>query len=187
MIETAFLAALMVLQAETQPDDAALRSCAGKPDAERLACYDAVLRAQTSVPAPRSMSPEEIEAQARAAAQGTAIAPPGSGSASEPTARPPAEARQTQREAIRTRTAETDALPHDVPVQAIEFDPYETARVTLATGEVWQQLSSDGRKLRPSRRVADAGLRATVRRGALGSYRMRIEPLGKTIRVRREG
>ena len=80
---------------------------------------------------------------------------------------------------------EGTGLPRDEPITALDFDAYDTARVTLANGQVWQQLSAEGVVLRPTGRQADAGLRATVRRAALGSHRMTVEPLGTTIRVRR--
>ncbi|MEE4210423.1 MAG: hypothetical protein V2I43_14310 [Parvularcula sp.] len=68
-------------------------------------------------------------------------------------------------------------------VESVTFDPYGMVTVTLENGQVWEQLDADSRKL--STFDADRAEDATVERGILGSYRMRLEPLGKSIRVRR--
>ncbi len=57
------------------------------------------------------------------------------------------------------------------------------AIIVLDNGQVWRQISSDSVRLRLKRKPID--YQATIKKGAVGSFRMRIEPLGKTIRVRR--
>ena len=56
----------------------------------------------------------------------------------------------------------------------------EGTQFTLRTGQVWQQREEtdiDYRAMNP---------RVEIRRGLLGSYRMRLEGLDERIRVRRE-
>lgn len=79
----------------------------------------------------------------------------------------------------------TASLPTGIPVAAVDFGPYDVARVTLANGEVWQQMSADRTRLRPSRRDAKDGLVASVKRGAVGSHKMTLLPTKQTIRVKR--
>ncbi len=57
------------------------------------------------------------------------------------------------------------------------------AIIVLDNGQVWRQISSDSTRLRLKRKPID--YQATIKKGAVGSFRMRIEPLGRTIRVRR--
>ena len=184
MIAALLAAALWAVQ----PDlDAALLACADEPDAERLACYDrALARVGADRPAPAPLTPEDVAEQAEAARRGAPVRAPGAASRAAPLPDEPT-ARAPTRPVATGGGAATGAsgLPQDEPITAIDFDAYDVARVTLANGQVWQQLSADGVVLRPTRRQADAGLRASVRRGALGSHRMTVEPVGRTIRVRR--
>lgn len=54
--------------------------------------------------------------------------------------------------------------------------------VTLANGEVWAQIKSDTRKVKEYQ--LDRIETAQVSKGALGSRKMRLEPLGRTVKVR---
>lgn len=56
-------------------------------------------------------------------------------------------------------------------------------RLTLANGQVWQQLSSDRTTfIRPE---ADDFRTATIEKGFMGSYRLKVEPVGKSMKVTR--
>ncbi|MCI5046572.1 MAG: hypothetical protein MRY59_03645 [Aquisalinus sp.] len=57
------------------------------------------------------------------------------------------------------------------------------SRIVLDNGQVWRQLDSDTRHLRPLQ--DNIQYTALIERGALGSFRMKIEPMGRTIKVRR--
>ena len=194
----ASLAALLLAaqQAGPTPAEAAMLACASKPEAERLACFDAVsarlsqaaldrMAAPAAPTAParppaRGMSPDEVAAQAAAAARGVPLRADGA-AATTPTG---STVPTTPRPAPRAASV-PDGLPADAPIAAIEFGPHDTARITLADGQVWQQLSSDSNKLRVRDRDEAAGMTATIKRAALGSHRMKVEPQGRTIRVRR--
>ena len=56
-------------------------------------------------------------------------------------------------------------------------------RIELANGQIWEQTETDRYSLRKFR--DEVTYQATVRRGALDSFLMEIEPMGRTIRVRR--
>ena len=166
------IAALLALGlAGAQPgalDADALRACIREPDDRRLACFDAAMRGRTAAPAAASVGDDE---RAESTAAPRRAAPERREARGAPPATP-------------VRPAEPTGLPRDVAVAALDLDRYGKARITLANGQVWRQIGSDSAVLRPSRRDAEAGLRASVRRAALGSHRMTIEPTGKTIRVR---
>ena len=68
-------------------------------------------------------------------------------------------------------------------VKEVKVNRSGTATVFLTNGQVWQQLDSDRVELFISKKTP--ALTATIKKAALGSYRMRIEPIGRTIRVRR--
>ncbi len=55
--------------------------------------------------------------------------------------------------------------------------------IVLDNGQIWRQLDSDTRYLRPLKEGVT--YTATIKRGAVGSFRMTVEPTGQTIRVRR--
>ncbi len=57
------------------------------------------------------------------------------------------------------------------------------AVVVLENGQVWQQIKGDNTHIWLSKKPKKYSV--TIKIGALNSYRMKIEPIGKTIRVRR--
>jgi len=69
------------------------------------------------------------------------------------------------------------------PIIAYRVLPLGNVRVVLENGQVWEQLQSDDRRLQ---RVDDQFVQdAEIRRGAMGSYFMKVQPLGDNIRVKR--
>lgn len=61
---------------------------------------------------------------------------------------------------------------------------FKTAnRIELDNGQIWQQLSSDSTRVKTFR--SNTTYTATIKKAALGSFRMTIEPMGRTIRVKR--
>ena len=193
------LAAALATQPAPTPAEAAMLACSGKPDAERLACFDRVAAAlagralerlgaasdapAADAPTRRGLAPGAAAAQAAAAARGEPLRAPDAGEvgASMPTPAASAEARPEARSAPPPREAAPGRF--EGAIASVAFDPYGDAIVTLADGQVWRQLRSDSRKLRE--RDAEAAERVVVKRGAFGSHRMTVEPLGRTIRVRR--
>lgn len=61
-------------------------------------------------------------------------------------------------------------------------NPFGKAVLVLDNGQVWRQLDSDNVRLRIPRGVEAT---AIIKKSALGGYRMTVEPLGRTIRVKR--
>lgn len=69
------------------------------------------------------------------------------------------------------------------PIMAYRVLPLGNVRFVLENGQVWEQLESDDRRLQ---RIDDQFVQeANIRRGAMGSYFMKVEPLGDNIRVKR--
>ena len=157
------LAALLVQQ--QTPAEAAMRDCLGKPDPARLACFDAAAAMLTPVAAP---TPVE-------AALPPAPAPAPVAAAPEAPSAPAADF------GLPERRDAPEAVTADVA--SVELGRYGKATITLADGQVWRQIGSDSTTL--SRGQARRAERVTIKRAALGSYRMTVEPGGRTVRVRR--
>ncbi len=68
-------------------------------------------------------------------------------------------------------------------VTKIDFNPYGQVTLTLENGQIWRQVDSDGKKLRL--RGKNRTYTASVKRGAVGSYRLTIKELKRSISVRR--
>ena len=171
------LLAALAVQALTAQDGAFLR-CAGiADDAERLACFDrAAAMVETrgeSAAAPvlgPALPPETAPPPAPATAPAAALPPP----AADPEP-------ERRRFGLPQRRAEPDS--QTLGVAELSLDRAGKLVVTLADGQVWRQIGGDTTAVRLPR--AGTEQTATVRRAALGSYRMRIEPLGRTVRVKR--
>ena len=74
----------------------------------------------------------------------------------------------------------------DEPVDALEqtvasvaADRFGKLRISLANGQVWEQVDSDRLQLKPGDAVR-------IRRAAMGSYLLSLRTGGRAIRVRRE-
>lgn len=181
-----------------QAGDAAdrYRACAElADDAERLACFDAaadeddVLQASIAARAEAAAllaeakrEAAEAEARARAAEARLAaleeragVAASGSAAMSAAAAVP-----EPPRRKDRERPDRFEA-----EVVRLAFAPRGELIVTLDNGETWTQLSSDSRTI--TRAQADRIERVAVRPGAFGSHWMKLEPLGRSIRVKPEG
>lgn len=150
---------------------------------ERLACYDRLAGAIASVP--EEKREEAIERQPTE----IVTAP-----TEEEKARLSQEdnlARQVEEEQnlfgierLWNRGEEEEVLDNlTQPITAYRILPRGEIRVVLDNGQVWDQLASDRRRLQ---RVDDRWVQtAIITRGALGSYRMKVEPIGETIKVKR--
>lgn len=170
---------------EPTPAEAAMTACLGKPDAERLACFDAaasllggepslgpLVRPGADAAPMEAPRPPVIGAQAETAPPRTV---PMTEAAPEPAPEPSSDFGLSKRA--------DPKQPITVAVQSVELNGRGKATVTLADGQVWRQLNSDS--VTVSRGRARRAEMATIKRGALGSYRMTIEPSGRTIRVKR--
>jgi Rad3-related DNA helicase len=68
-------------------------------------------------------------------------------------------------------------------IEAAGFNRNGKVRVTLTNGQIWQQLNSDDTKIIPSRLRRQSS--AEIKRGALGSFIMKIKPWGRSMKVKR--
>ena len=172
--------------------DRTLDDCrAIEDDSARLSCYDEVTRAgtaadrdapvRTAAPQPPEDPVEEFGAEKVVEAPVIVEKP-----ASQP--------RVTEAEGrgglLSIFGAEKIAKDEEDELQSITMEiasfrlqPYGELVVTLENGQVWRQLE-------PSRSITRAAdeesvKSATIERAALGSYRMKIMPMDRTMKVRR--
>ncbi len=162
-----------------EPADSALGRCRLLPEAAaRLACYDAL-------PLP-PVPPAAPQAAAKPAAPAAVVAPvtaagTGAGAAlttgSAPVATPPVALTPEAAFGLESRRSAVQDVSSTLPGLFEGWD--RNTRFTLANGQVWQV--SDGS-------AASYYLRnpkVTVRRAALGSFRLEIEGVNQAPRVQR--
>ncbi|MEO1041186.1 MAG: hypothetical protein AAFX52_02750 [Pseudomonadota bacterium] len=178
------LTASLALQSPIE--DSAVLDCIGiERDKRRLACYDEALSRKERLVA------AEREAQALAAKTEAATV-----LATEQARIEALEAElllaQQRAEEAELRASRADALAQEATrgfetftaeVRETSVSPYGKLTVMLSNGETWRQIESDSTSF--SKQRMDRVQTVEVRAAALGSRRMRIEPLGKTIRVER--
>lgn len=208
MLSALLLAAAMTTQGADTGD--AYRECVDiKRSRARLACYDeaaskdAVLVAAAEAEAEEArLAAEAAEAAAQAAKveQAAATAAPITTVApslddedlAAAQARAAAAERRAQEaeKALQEARARADKIERDntpIPaeftagVDAIGFGPSGEMILLLDDGMVWRQLRSDGTIPEKNARFVK---QVKVTQGALGSWRMKLTPLNKTIRVR---
>jgi hypothetical protein len=78
---------------------------------------------------------------------------------------------------------EAEITEIELAVKSVSFKPRGEIVVSLGNGQVWEQLDSDNNRIRE--RYADRIEEALIKKGLFNSYRMTLEPLDETIRVRR--
>jgi hypothetical protein len=159
-----------------EPADGALRQCRALRDAgARLACYDALPLAPAAV-AP--VAPVQAQAPARPAGLPPSAAVP----AATPAAAAPAAVAATPLSpeaafGLESRRSAVQDISSSLPGVFEGWD--RNTRFTLANGQVWQ--ISDGSSA--SYYLRD--VKVTVRRAALGSFRLEIEGATQAPRVQR--
>ena len=128
-------------------------------DADRIACLEAALLAQSPV-APQPVAPQ-------AAAQ----APQGIG-AEQVIAR-----KQTRAEIL-----DALAVANGLAVAKYELVPYERLLITLENGQVWRQIKGDTQTVRVD---LDKNQTVDISESSLGGYKLRLNEMRRTIRVER--
>ena len=124
---------------------------------ERLACYDRLAHAAMGqVPPPAAPSPAVVPQNA----------PPPTQSFGSEQMRQPA-------------TAETARLSSEI--SGISVNPLGKFTVTLTNGQVWQQLESDSRTVRPRKSMHSV----RISRGMMGSYDLQFDDSSVVYKVRR--
>ena len=82
-----------------------------------------------------------------------------------------------------TATSDKELEKIESEIEAAGFSKAGNVRVTLNNGQIWQQTNADDTKMIPSRLRRQSSVE--IKRGALGSYIMKIKPWGRSMRVRR--
>ncbi len=171
---------------------AAALSCRDLADAdERLACLDqavdALARLRPAPPSPTAVAQADAEAPVA-----PSVSPP------EPAANAAAPTRVAEPTASTANTGDdfgaedlqenrkwTQDGPQTIESRAIRIEtaPGGSLIFTLENGQVWRQLDADSTA--PYIRRSDDGHAVTIKRAALGSYRLKIEGVRQGLRVRR--
>lgn len=152
-----------------------VRCAAVVSDSERLACYDGLAdRLGEAAAVAKARKQAAAEAAAKAAA-GAALAAEQAAAA--------AEARKVERfgaESTGNREALDDGKLNELSAKAVEIftDKYGMYRLMLDNGQLWKQV--DGKLLTVRR-----GDEITVKRAALGSYRLKVERQGRSVTAKR--
>lgn len=85
---------------------------------------------------------------------------------------------------IKKQTARDDNIDNiSSNIEAAGFSRAGSTRITLANGQIWQQLNSDDTTIIPSRLRRQTSVE--IKRGTLGGYIMKIKPWGRSMKVRR--
>jgi len=162
-------------------------------DPARLACLDAAvaaLRSNADSGSIIALNRDDVEA-AEEATYGLRI--PGfslpslprlslpRGSASDLAAAGATTAASSNRAVSRDSDGQIDRIDN-LAIASIAFNRSRRVVVTLANGQIWQQLDSDSAHVA---RSIDAGEGASIRSAALDSYMMRIGENGRWFRARR--
>ncbi|MCI5045225.1 MAG: hypothetical protein MRY72_11055 [Aquisalinus sp.] len=146
---------------------------------DRLACFDELAREPNSNPTLSStITPERAETPAQKERRLFGLRMP---------QRPQTEEnyglRQPSQPALKEVSTITASVLNVTFSKANPTRDKIASSITLDNGQVWQQVDGDRRYLRKLRDGVQ--YTAIIERAALGSYRMKIEPMGQIIRVRR--
>lgn len=179
--------------AQSGDDLAACRAV--RTDEVRLACYDALAdraarnssvepTAETAPPAPTEMSaPPAMEAVSAPSQSAASIV-----EAPAPAAPAAVDAEQAAIDAFGARglpkpeeEKEQELNEISSTVAAIETSASNRVVVTLANGQVWRQLDADTARIGAEDAV---GRTATIKKGMLGSHKMKIDD-GRAFKVKR--
>ncbi len=160
----------------TQPSN--MSDCVGISDNEaRLACFDSVMKSGANPPeaaAPQTTASDattaETEVQKKRRIFGLRM--PGGGA--------------TKEADFGKRERPEDKLVNQITsaINSIEYRGKNAHRIELANGQIWQQLSSDSNYV-PMSRNNPKKYSATIKEASFGSFKMTVEPMGRTIKVRR--
>ncbi len=178
LLLTLVLAAPLALAAE--PVDRAWGRCRVLADAAaRLACYDALPLPPAPPAAPQAAAPQAAAQPARPAAVAAVGVAPAVTAVAAPVAAAPATTALTPEAAfgLESRRSAVQDISSTLPGPFEGWD--STTRFTLANGQIWQV--SDGTSASYYLRSP----KVTVRRAALGSFRLEIEGVNQAPRVQR--
>ena len=142
----------------------------------RLACFDAAHKTPSAIRFPQESKPQ-ITAPKSAVPKSTVQTP----KAITPTPTVTAEEKFGQN-SIKKKPAKT-LKTITSNIKSATLTSSGKARVTLENGQVWQQVSSDNKRLLPSRLKRQTSV--VIKRASLGSFFMKIEPWGRSMKAKR--
>lgn len=142
-------------------------------DADRIACLEAALLAREPAPVAEPVPSPPEPAPAAPAPKDTAAAPAVAGIGASQVA---ARTRTTEDERARLESAT------GLKVAAYETVHYQRLQVTLENGQVWLQIKGDTQNVRVD---LERNQTVDILESILGGYRLRLNELGRTVRVQR--
>jgi hypothetical protein len=172
-------------EAQSADLDALLACRTIEQDSARLACMDARLEELAGAIESRSIAVVDREHVRAVERDGFGLSMPGLGGltevfrgGSEPE---DAETLEDGTEIVYDDSGAIDEM-RNVPVEVYETTRTGDLRITLANGQVWQQIDTTRIRVPRSQR---GDLRADIRGGALGSHFMTLSYGGRAFRARR--
>jgi hypothetical protein len=169
-----FAVLILVFTAQAADLEAAVRRCSSVDDSEeRLACFDA---AAASL---EDRTAEELSS-ARTERQPRIVPQPRPEPASRPAPAPRAAPEESFGKAA-VPANEPDAITSRI-VEA-RLDRADKVILQLENGQVWYQVSGDRTRLREVQLGRAESV--VIEKAALGSFRVTIEPLGRSFKARR--
>lgn len=173
----------------------AIEACRDTPtEAARIACLERALAGGNGDPAGRpddgTEPPPASEDDGRGGAPKAAADAPAEGRGDDAAhagrladdAAKPAEAIGASQ--VRARQRGEDDLESAAGMQVAEYSrvPYRRLQVTLANGQVWRQIEGDTQRFRVDLR---RNRTVDINESRLGGYQLRLNEMGRTIRVER--
>ena len=138
----------------------------------RLACFDAAHKTPSAIRFPQESKPH-ITASQSAVKTPQAVAP----------AVTPKPALSAEQQFGKSVVADKSLKSITSNIKSAQASRSGKILVTLENGQVWQQLSSDNFKITPTRLRRQTSV--VIKRAALGSFSMKIEPWGRSMKARR--
>ena len=142
----------------------------------RLACFDEAHKTPESIRFPDALAPVDIVPSKPQQSQPTQLVTPALTS-EELFGR-----NANQIEAL-NRGSDEKLKEITSNIKSSELRNGQKVRVTLENDQVWQQASSDNTRIIGSRLKRQTS--AVIKRGLFGSYTMKMEPWGRTMKVKR--
>jgi len=135
----------------------------------RLACFDAVHKTPSAI-----RFPQESKPQITAPQSSNVIKPPAKAAAPVLTDEEQFGLITVPGERIKTISSN---------IKSAILTPRGKLRVTLENGQIWQQASSDSNKIYSSQLKRQTSV--VIKRAALGSFFLKIEPAGRSMKAKR--
>ena len=138
----------------------------------RLACFDAAHNTPSAIRFPQESKPK-ITVPQSAVKTPQAVSP----------AVAPKPALSAEQQFGKNVVADKNLKSITSNIKSAQTSRSGKMRVTLENGQVWQQLNSDNFKITPARLRRQTSVE--IKRGALGSYRLKVLPWGRSTKAKR--